>query len=333
MAANGIPAVVERNAPLVWLHPHEAYPPVAPDDWLRRAKLCWYDQGAAAFETSAAEVFATADAVGHFAYRGHGLAELTRPWELKGRQGSLAGDSGLALTVSTEPQPVFDKPDERVPVFYEHVEDLYVTYWLFYGWSTVPAKIPGPPEAGFESMDAHEVTRQAEAAAALQEAFPGLVEAATPAAGPESLNPSMVLSYVRDWLGSKWPVLHEGDWEGLTVALRPTQGARPVAYFQHGAPQTRVVPEVEQPTVYVGLGSHASYPDLDLHSPGSPRVKMIEELGEGRAVDIELVDVRSRPWYGFGGAWGAPGRISDETGPLGPGERKGPRPFADSPAV
>jgi hypothetical protein len=326
--ATSVPAEVERNAPVVWLHPHEAYPPLDPEDWLKAAKLCWYERGKKVVETAAAGVFATAATVEAFAHDEHRLRDLTRAWELTGRAESLGEDSGFALTVGPEPEATFDKPSGTVPIFYEHVEGQYVTYWLFYGWSTVPAKIPGPPRAGFESLSAEDVALQNEAAAALREAFPELVDAATPAFGPESIHPADVLTFVRAWLGSKWPVLHEGDWEGIAVDLNPRHDARPVAYFQHGAPQTRVLPTRRRPTVYVGLGSHASYPDLGWHSPGSPRVKALEELGKGRAVETELVDVRSRPWYGFGGAWGAPGRISDETGPLGPGERKGPRPFA-----
>jgi len=38
--------------------------------------------------------------------------------------------------------------------------------------------------------------------------------------------------------------------------------------------------------------------------------------------DAVLIDVRTRPFYGFGGAWGEVGNISDTTGPLGPSQYK-----------
>lgn len=121
-------------------------------------------------------------------------------------------------------------------------------------------------------------------------------------------------------------MLHEGDWEGLAVSVVP--GDRRAAYFQHGRPQERALDEGERPEVYVALGSHASYPDLDEFSPGSPKVKWAEKLAVGGELEIELIEVTAKPWYGFGGAWGSAGRISDETGPLGPGPAKGPRRYA-----
>ena len=35
--------IMEQHAPLLYLHPREAYGPVHPDVWLEGAKLQWYE--------------------------------------------------------------------------------------------------------------------------------------------------------------------------------------------------------------------------------------------------------------------------------------------------
>jgi V8-like Glu-specific endopeptidase len=330
VGAVSIPQMVAVNAPIIRLHPKEDYPPVRLDDWLSLAKLYWYEgaEREVAFAGSAGELFAQGSAGAGYAFNGRRISELTRPWDSL-RPSTDRGESGFALVTEADPKQASSPAKGPVQVFYEYVEDRYVTYWLFFPWSTVPRGIPGRDffdRLGLEAYDPGEEAQVAEAGVALQETYPGLVEAARPPTSLEGLSPGDLVRYVHAWFGPRWPVLHEGDWEGFAVQLG--SGKRHAAFFQHGAPQIRELREGERPVVNVALGSHASYPDLDPDSEGSPLIKRFETLDEGEEIEFELVDVRSRPWYGFGGAWGAVGKISDETGPLGPGERKGPRPFA-----
>ncbi|HXV33606.1 MAG TPA: serine protease [Gaiellaceae bacterium] len=328
--AGSAPRVVAENAPIIRLHSKEDYPPVRMDDWLDLAKLYWYEGGKRrlAFDGSASKLFAQGPTALQHAFNGRRIGELTRPWDSLRPK---AGDAGFALVTDADPKKASPPAKGPVQVFYEHVEGRYVTYWLYFPWSTVPRRIPGRDvfdRLGLEAYDAGEAAELAEAEAALQETYPGLVEAASPSTELEGLSPGNLVRYVHAWFGPRWPVLHEGDWEGVAVELG--SGKRRAAFFQHGAPQIGDLRGSEPPVVNVALGSHASYPDLDPDSQGSPRIKRFETLDEGKEIEIELVDVRSQPWYGFGGAWGAVGKISDETGPLGPGEKKGPRPFAAS---
>ncbi len=309
-----VPAEVEANAPRIHLHPEEGFAPMDADTWLEAAKLCWYEAGRlqTAVEPPAGGVFSTPPP--GFTFDGHGLTDISRPWQANQR------DTGFALTTGADPGSTAIR--QPVPVYYEHDPGLSVTYWLFYPWSTVPRRIPGPP--GLEGVEAGTVAPEKSIEVLLAE-YPELMADAAPPAGPE-LSVHDALRFVHNWFGSKWPVLHEGDWEGLAVSLVP--GERRTAYFQHGRPQERALDEGERPEVYVALGSHASYPDLGESSPGSPKVKRAEKLAAGGELEIELIDVTTKPWYAFGGAWGSAGRISDETGPLGPGPEKGPRPYA-----
>ena len=309
-----VPAEVEANAPRIHLHPEEGFAPMDADTWLEAATLCWYEDSRprTAAEPPAGGVFSTPPP--GFTFDGHGLTDISRPWQANQR------DTGFALTTGADPGPTAIK--HPVPVYYEHDPDWAVTYWLYYPWSTVPRRIPGRP--GLEGVEAGTVGPEESIEVLLAE-YPELMADAAPPAGPE-VSVRDALRFVHNWFGSKWPVLHEGDWEGLAVSLVP--GERRTAYFQHGRPQERPLAEGERPEVYVALGSHASYPDLRESSPGSPKVKRAEKLAAGRELEIELIDVRTKPWYGFGGAWGSAGRISDETGPLGPGPAKGPRPYA-----
>jgi hypothetical protein len=327
--AESVPGVVEENAPTIRLHPKEEYPPADPADWLGQCKLYWYtgDDGQLAFPESAAELFARGALGGDFRFDGRGLGEPTRPWE--GSRPKNEQANGFALTTDEDEEPGAPLPDP-VPVFYEHVEGQYVTYWIYFPWSTVPRKIVGLRDIlDLEAQSAESAANIDNAAVALWETYPDLVESAVPD-GPEAFSLRDTVRAVANWIGRRWPVLHEGDWEGVSVAIAAGEPRR-VAYFQHGKPEVRGLESDERPNVVVANGSHASYPDVDPFSPGSRLVKNFEELATGDPIAIELFDVRSTPWYGFGGAWGKPGENSSETGPLGPGPSKGPRPFARQP--
>jgi hypothetical protein len=131
-------------------------------------------------------------------------------------------------------------------------------------------------------------------------------------------------------------VLHEGDWERITVYLDQSnpEGVPPsaVAYYRHSTNTFRKWADVKKdarthPVVYSAIGSHASLPSadfgfIDVGDPNGPRWRTwTRENG--------VVPITEQPWYGFGGAWGRLGRVRDSTGPLGPGahwKHAAPRP-------
>ena len=116
-------------------------------------------------------------------------------------------------------------------------------------------------------------------------------------------------------------VLHEGDWERVTVYLnasRPLAAApESIVFYRHSTNTARAWRTVEKedthPVVYCAIGSHASLPSpdfgfIDVGDRKGPRWRTWEDLPS-------IVD---EPWYGFGGAWGRVGKVRDATGPLGP---------------
>jgi len=118
------------------------------------------------------------------------------------------------------------------------------------------------------------------------------------------------------------PQNHEGDWERIEVKLNAANRASGTVYHQHGGSDTlswRRTPKVggTHPVVYSAKGSHASYP-----TPGRHRVFDVTNAGKSWATWNALINVRTRPFYGFGGAWGEVGELTDTTGPLGPSRYK-----------
>lgn len=142
-------------------------------------------------------------------------------------------------------------------------------------------------------------------------------------------------------------VMHEGDWERVSVLLR--RGAArddyvPVSVRFHTHDGNRDVAwravrrwpagtaDATHPVVYSARGSHASYwragsyenvfkvagrrqfavRDTATACPDCPQWRTWEQL----------VDAQAQPWYGFGGAWGQLGGIAGTTGPLGPSSYK-----------
>ncbi len=150
-------------------------------------------------------------------------------------------------------------------------------------------------------------------------------------------------------------LVHEGDWEAISVLLR-REGPRSylpisVRYNFHnerrnvpwtavkraaagtaayGSPRLR---RLTHPVVYSARGSHASY-----WRAGSFESEVRSESGRRHfAVDDAAMacpacpqwetwklvrDARKQPWYGFGGAWGKVGASGGTTGPLGPSRYK-----------
>lgn len=120
---------------------------------------------------------------------------------------------------------------------------------------------------------------------------------------------------------------HEGDWERVVVELSLSLKPLGVRYHQHETsrfmPWRRVsLTGGDHPIVYVAEGTHASYARAgETRICLSPSACLLDQRDRGRAIESwkdGLIPVRSRPWYGFGGAWGRPGELSATTGPLGP---------------
>lgn len=97
---------------------------------------------------------------------------------------------------------------------------------------------------------------------------------------------------------------HEGDWEGISIALDDADRPVRVRYFAHGEKVEplpwNVVKKLEgHPIVFTALGSHASYTRR-----GGQKHFDITAGGPIWATWLLLADVRRQPWYGYGGAWG-----------------------------
>jgi hypothetical protein len=115
--------------------------------------------------------------------------------------------------------------------------------------------------------------------------------------------------------------LHEGDWERVDVILRRGEpGDRryePRAVRLTSPTGIAVVPwqrlrlaNGTHPVLKSALGSHIVTP-----ATSRGRCAGCVRWHTGR----RLERLRSRPWYGFGGAWGDLGPTDATTGPLGPG--------------
>lgn len=124
---------------------------------------------------------------------------------------------------------------------------------------------------------------------------------------------------------------HEGDWERVVVAL--SLGLKPVGVRYHQHDTSRFVPwkrvpltAGSHPIAYVAKGTHASYASAgETRLCLAPGACLLDQRDQGRAIESwkdGLIPVRSRPWYGFGGAWGRAGELSATTGPLGPSRYK-----------
>jgi hypothetical protein len=151
---------------------------------------------------------------------------------------------------------------------------------------------------------------------------------------------------------------HEGDWEHIAVHLDGrdrmwtervggiADRTESVAYWAHYCgPTSYPWSFMEQngwhvgthPTVWVALGSHASYPDkgkdLVAGECSSPFKGVWDKRNEGHIWQTwergraGFLEADKQPWYGFGGGWG---HLADSTkhwpgpfwGPLGPGPLK-----------
>ncbi|MDO8187616.1 hypothetical protein Q5424_25635 [Conexibacter sp. JD483] len=302
---------VATFAPLVSLHRKERSLPTSADELLRHATLVWKQDGCDAVTVrpiDPARLAGAAPYAHHPAARGCGedprapaitAADHTRPFDTKDRPPGLGPREGFAIDVDnawrTPPAKVERVgPQETLkgaPVYVEQGRDpdtggLRITYWFFYGLSQPPG-------------------------------------------------PGSVTSHLE----------HEGDWERISVQLRDDGGDRwtPLSVRFHTHDESRDVPWASvrkvdgdggtHPFVYSALGSHATYWAAGAYESlpkvgGTPvklpifdRASACTDCPQWRTWE-QVVDVRTRPWYGFGGAWGKIGDIGGTTGPLGPSRWK-----------
>jgi hypothetical protein len=302
---------VATFAPLVSLHADEQAMPMSADLFIAKSRLVRTIRGCTPL--TVADVDPTRLA-GPNAYRHRhfdercreradgpaiSAADHTRPFDTKDRPAGLGEREGFALALDREWRPPRREPLreggqsylQRTPLYVEQHDEpsddepsaVRITYWLFYGLS----QPPGPPS----------ITRL---------------------------------------------LVHEGDWERISVLLREvaTDIWQPLSVRYHFHDEHRDVPWSAvrtsgldgglHPWAYSALGSHATYwADGDYESlPKKPDGEPVRVPVYDRAMACgdcalwrtweQVVDVRTRPWYGFGGAWGAIGRIGGTTGPLGP---------------
>jgi hypothetical protein len=123
---------------------------------------------------------------------------------------------------------------------------------------------------------------------------------------------------------------HEGDWERISIRLDADDKPLTVAYFQHGGACVMSYASAPKsgthPIGYSASGTHATYPTVG-EFPTALGFKDHTSKGTEWATYTRPVqDVRTMPWYGFGGAWGEVGEAEFTTGPRGPSAYKSPTP-------
>jgi hypothetical protein len=351
---------VEKYAPLVVLHAEDKLRPSSANWFLARSELRWATgRGLSGDAVPDAARGIEPDRLGAaspspYRFDGYVASALTRPLDDQPvRRGEPPLQQGFFLRLREEGFARGDKGTSSDPslyagatVYWDYEENgKALTYWLFYPGSSPPLGIlrageqigtRGPPtEAVPVELEA------ADAAAKLEEfqrAYPGLALAAEPPDRTRGLDDvidrlRIVGEAVRALLRED-DVLHEGDWERITVYLDERDPVRnppaSVGFYRHSTNTFKKWDDVEKqrthPVVYSAIGSHASLPTpgfghIDVGDPDGPRWRTWEDLAA----------VADQPWYGFGGAWGDLGRVRESTGPLGPGahwKQPAPRPTA-----
>ncbi len=354
-----------KHAPLVVLHADDKLRPAGADWFVARSSLRWAtglgldgdsvsDEGVDASRLGAASA-------SPYSHLGHVTSAHTRPLDdSAARHGDPALEQGFFLRLGADADARGENSTSSDPSIYSGVGCYWdydevakaLTYWLFYAGSSPPLGIlrageqiglRGLPVPGVAEADA--VPRELEAAVAaaqleeFQQAYPGLAREVEPPTGTRGLGDALarlrvVAEGMRAFLRDD-DVLHEGDWERITLYLdqldplgRPPSS---VGFYRHSTNTFRTWASVEKegthPIVYSAIGSHASLPSpgfgyIDVGDPDGPRWRTWERLES----------VLDQPWYGFGGAWGRVGRVRDSTGPLGPGahwKHAAPRPVLD----
>jgi hypothetical protein len=294
------PPVVEALAPVVYLHPQERFLPMSPDQFVTLSELKWNHDGGCPDETLASLGKVVPTALGHREGR-YGARKAGPTYRRCARSGPTYAPPDFTRPLDDRnvtggegfflryAGPAAGTTAGPWPVHYEYVPGRYVAYWFFFAQSQ-PVKVGD-----------------------------GVIS-------------RVVSSRWLDTLGT-----HQGDWEHVTIRLRGDEPVE-VAFYSHGSPRILQWSEVEQdggrPVVYAAQGSHASYA-----APSTERGErrcfrnlgcIVDPTGRGRRWETStmLADAHTRPWFGFGGAWGSlgrwyraegvVGRRRETAGPLGP---------------
>ena len=357
--------IAARYAPLVVLHGDDKLRPSSADWFLARSSLRWatgvgldgVDVPEAGDKVDASRLGAAS--TNPYSFDGHRASALTRPLDDHSARGAAPPVAqGFFLRLREEAFARGDKGTSSDPSVYAGATTYWdydegaraMTYWLFYPGSSPPLGILRMGEQiGLKSRDAAGVPAdetpppELEAATAaayleeFQQAYPGLAREAEPAGRTRGFGDALqhlriVAAGVQALLRDD-DVLHEGDWERITVYLDRAnpEGAPPasVAFYRHSTNTFRKwdgVPKNARthPVAYSAIGSHASLP-----TPGFGHIDVGDPKGPRWRTWQDLASIVEQPWYGFGGAWGRVGRVRDSTGPLGPGahwKHAAPRP-------
>jgi hypothetical protein len=353
-----------KYAPLVVLHDEEKLRPCSVDWFLARSSLRWAT-GAGLDGAPVPEAEADVDAsrlgaasTKPYSFDRHPTNHLTRPLDDNPARGAdPPAAQGFFLRLREEAFARGDKGTSSDPSVYAGVSAYWdydetakaMTYWFFYAGSAPPLGLLRMTEqVGLRARDAGGVPAgeapppELEAAAAaaylveFREAYPGLAREVEPTAARGFSDVVQTLHTVAAGVQALLRadgVLHEGDWERMTIYLDKTdaEGVPPesVAFYRHSTNTFRKWDSVDKeggthPIGYSAIGSHATLPtpgfgEIDVGDPDGPRWRTWEDLAS----------VVEQPWYGFGGAWGRVGKVRDATGPLGPGphwKHAAPRP-------
>ncbi|HEV3478028.1 MAG TPA: hypothetical protein VG144_01110 [Gaiellaceae bacterium] len=353
-----------RYAPLVVLHDADRLRPASAGWFVERSRLRWATGvgldgvPVAGAEDAVDETRLGAASADPYSHEGYLASALTRPLDdHSARRGDPPLERGFFVRLAEEAHArgaASTSPDPSVyagaTVYWDYEETARaMTYWLFYPGSSPPLGIlrageqigmrtraaGGRPDEGAEP-DEIEAAMAAAALEEFQRAYPGLAAEAEPDARTRGLTDvvqrlRVVAEGVRALLRDD-DVLHEGDWERVTVYLDQSdpENAPPasVVFYRHSTNTPRrwadVDKEGEHPVAYCAIGSHASLP-----SPDYGFIDVGDRDGPRWRTWDEIAPIAEQPWYGFGGAWGRVGKVRDSTGPLGPGahwKHAAPRP-------
>jgi hypothetical protein len=345
--------VASNYAPMVVLHADDKLRPSSAEWFIERSALRWATGRGLdgdAVPDAPGDVDAGRLGVGGsdpYSYGDYVATSLTRPLDDNAaRQGRPPLEQGFFLRLKEQTHVHGDKGTSNDPSVYAGTTTYWdydenagaLTYWLFYPGSSPPLGILRASEQiGVRGRDAAGAPSDeqcppelgaAVAAAQLEEfrhVYPGLAAQVDPGERTRGLTDTLerlraasegVRALLRDD-----DVLHEGDWERITLYLDESdpEGSEPhsVVFYRHSTNTSRKWSAVDKdgkhPVVYCAIGSHASLP-----SPGYGFIDVGDANGPRWRTWKDLAPVEEQPWYGFGGAWGRLGRVRESTGPLGP---------------